>query len=149
MNKVMVVDDDRQALHTIMRFLSRFREEFDVITADGGEAAIQVLKESQVDLIITDLVMPGMDGFSLLAHINEHHPRVLCIAMTGYATDNVVSMLPNGLLCFMKKPFQVYELLATVRESLKQKPPAGTIGGITWQQRGETVYLEAAGRYSI
>jgi len=131
MNKVMVVDDDRQTLNTITRFLSRFKEEFDVITADGGEAAIQILKESQVDLIITDLVMPGMDGFSLLAHINEHYPRVLCIAMTGYATDNVVSMLPNSLLCFMKKPFQVYELLATVRKSLKHKPPAGTIGGIS------------------
>ncbi len=112
-------------------FLSRFRDEFDVITADCGETAIQELKETQIDLLITDLVMPGIDGLSLLAHINEHYPRTLCIAMTGYATDNVIRMLPNNLLYFMRKPLNLNELADIIRKSLKGKPPTGTVGGIT------------------
>ncbi|MEW6080046.1 MAG: response regulator [Thermodesulfobacteriota bacterium] len=131
MNRILIVDDNRQALNTMRMFLSRFGEEVDVMTADGGETAIQILKEEQVDLVITDLVMPGVDGLSLLAHINEHHPRTLCIAMTGFATENVVRMLPNSLLYFMRKPFKLNELLDTVRKSLKEKPPGGTVGGIS------------------
>ncbi len=131
MDTILIVDDNKQILEKMHGFLSRFRDEFRVITANDGGKAINLMKETNVDLLITDLVMPQTDGLTLLAYINERYPRVLCIAMTGYATENIIRMLPDNLLCLVRKPFKLYELLHIIRKGIKTKSPAGTVRGIS------------------
>ncbi|MFP4040209.1 MAG: response regulator [Desulfosudaceae bacterium] len=131
MYKVLIVDDNQKILNRAGAYLFKYRDEFEVFTAEDGARAMAVLEKTEIDLLITDLVMPRVDGFTLLAHINEHYPRILCIAMTGYASENIENMLPDNLLLFVRKPFTLYELLDIIRKSLKKKPPAGSVRGIS------------------
>lgn len=131
MDTVLIVDDEKRILQMMHRIQEKCRDDFELITASSGEAAMKVLAERPVDLVITDLVMPRIDGLTLLTYINEHYPRILCIAMTGYATDSVIKMLPDNLLQLIRKPFKLYELVAIIKESLKIKPPSGSMGGIS------------------
>ncbi len=131
MDKVLIVDDNKSMLNKLQDYLARYRYEFEILTAVDGQKAMEMLEGTDIDLVITDLVMPKMDGFTLLAHINEQYPRILCIAMSGYATDHMVNMLPDNLLQFVRKPFKIYELIEIIRKSLKEKPPGGTVGGIS------------------
>ncbi|MFO8049878.1 MAG: response regulator [Desulfosudaceae bacterium] len=131
MYKVLIVDDNQKILNRAGTFLFKYRDEFEIFTAEDGARAMEVLQNTDIDLLITDLIMPRVDGFTLLAHINERYPRVLCIAMTGYASENIENMLPDNLLLFVRKPFTLYELLDIIRKSLKKKPPAGSMRGIS------------------
>jgi len=131
MEKVLIVDDNQKILNRAGAYLFQYRDEFEIFTAEDGARAMAVLQKTDIDLLITDLVMPRVDGFTLLAHINEQYPRILCIAMTGYASENIENMLPDNLLLFVRKPFTLYELLDIIRKSLKKKPPAGSVRGIS------------------
>src|SRR6056297_1733152 len=116
MDKVLIVDDNKSMLNKLQDYLARYRYEFEILTAVDGQKAMEMLEGTDIDLVITDLVMPKMDGFTLLAHINEQYPRILCIAMSGYATDHMVNMLPDNLLQFVRKPFKIYELIEIIRK---------------------------------
>ncbi len=131
MDTVLVVDDNPRILKMMDSVRERHKDEFELIIANSGEMAISILQETNIDLVITDLVMPQIDGLTLLTRINELSPRTMCIAMTGYATDTVIKMLPDNLLRLIQKPFKVYELVAIINESLKTKPPAGSVEGIS------------------
>ena len=65
MKTVLVVDDDRVILTTIVRFLTHYSEDLELVTAETGEEAVEILEQRSVDLLLTDLYMPGMDGFEL------------------------------------------------------------------------------------
>lgn len=131
MDKVLIVDDNKYILNLLRPYQSQYQNEFEMIFADSGKKAMAVLARMHIDLVVTDLVMPHIDGLTLLAHINEHHPSTLCIAMTAYASENVIKMMPDNLLQLVRKPFKVYELMSAVKKSLKIKPLAGTIEGIS------------------
>ena len=130
MDKVLIVDDSEQLLDLLRRIQNDYKDEFELILVNSGTKAMAVLKEMPIDLVVTDLIMPQVDGLTLLTHINERYPDVLCIAMTGYATENVVRMPPDNLLQLLKKPFDVQNLIAVIRKGLKTEPAAGTMRGI-------------------
>ena len=131
MDSILLVDDNKFVLSKIHSIMLKYTNEFDVISVTNGEKAIGVLMETHIDLVVTDLVMPHTDGLTLLAYINDHYPHILCIAMTGYASDNIIKMLPDNLVQLIQKPFKIYELIAIIKSSLKQKPPAGSLNGIS------------------
>lgn len=131
MNSVLIVDDNKEILAKMHAMLAKYAGDLEVVTANNGKVAMRILAERHIDLLVTDLVMPEVDGLTLLAHINDHYPHIQCIAMTGYVTDNMIKMLPDNLLQVIRKPFKIYDLINTIRESLKTKPPAGTVCGIS------------------
>ena len=112
MDSILLVDDNKFVLSKIHSIMLKYTNEFDVISVTNGEKAIGVLMETHIDLVVTDLVMPHTDGLTLLAYINDHYPHILCIAMTGYASDNIIKMLPDNLVQLIQKPFKIYELIA-------------------------------------
>lgn len=117
--RILVVDDDpsiRSLLNDVLAL-----KNYDVLTADDGSSAIDLLEETKVDLVITDLQMSGVDGMKLLEHIRAEFPEVLVIIITAYGTiDTTVSALKKGAYNFISKPIQIHEFLEMIEKVVEK-----------------------------
>ncbi len=88
----MIVDDQELFLQSIVKYLG-ISELFHVLTAANGEKALRILESEHVDLVVTDLRMPVMDGFELLSHMKESYPDVPAIVMSTFLNSDVENKL--------------------------------------------------------
>lgn len=116
---ILVVDDAPDTLEVIQRNLTS--QGYAVLTAPGVPEAIQILDNSPVDLVITDLKMPKVSGLELVRHIRENFRDTEVMMITGYATiDGAVQAVKTGADEYLSKPFTDEELLAAVRRVLEK-----------------------------
>jgi len=114
---ILVVDDSADTLEVLSRNLGG--EGYRVFTADDVDAALEVLRESGVDLVLTDLKMPGASGMELVRHVRENLPETGVMMITGYATvDGAVEAVKAGAEDYLSKPFTDEELSGAVRRAL-------------------------------
>gem|GEM_PF-3560688 len=105
------MDDDHDVLAANARFLRV--NDFDVVVADRVEAAMQRLAEERVDVIVTDLVMPGENGIVFARRAREVHPFVPVLFFSGFArVPDVVAAMRLGAVDFLEKPVEPEELLS-------------------------------------
>ncbi|MGD1714990.1 response regulator transcription factor [Hydrocoleum sp. CS-953] len=118
---LMLVDDDPNLILLVKDYLE-FRG-YQVITAENGREALELLEEKIPDLIICDVMMPEMDGYTLVQHIRENSDTewvpVLFLSAKGQSQDRVKG-LNTGADVYIVKPFEPEELVAQVESSLKQ-----------------------------
>ncbi len=119
--RLMLVDDDPNLILLVKDYLE-FRG-YDVMSASNGVEALEILEKDIPDLIVCDVMMPGMDGYTLVQHIREN-PRtnwvpVLFLSAKGQSQDRVKG-LNTGADVYLVKPFEPEELVAQVESSLKQ-----------------------------
>jgi len=115
--RILVVDDAEDTLEVLRRNLTM--EGYRVFTAPGVEEAVRVLEASPVDLVITDMKMPGASGLDLVRHVGENFADVEVMMITGYPTiEGAVEAVKCGAEEYLAKPFTDRELLAAVRKSL-------------------------------
>lgn len=118
---VLLADDDENGRKIFRRVLEY--EGFEVIDVSDGRAALEVLQSNHIDLLLTDVMMPGIDGIELLERARALQPDIRAVVMTGYLTDNhVIAAFRNQACDFLSKPFHVDELLETVRSALTRNP---------------------------
>jgi CheY-like chemotaxis protein len=119
MAKVLVVDDD-QVSHQILRILLR-REDHDVFSATNGLEAIESLQDQPVDLVITDINMPEMDGLEFLRWLrkDETFHDIPVIVLTASGQLNLVEKAnEQGATGFITQPFSSWELISLVNQCL-------------------------------
>ncbi|MDC7242509.1 MAG: response regulator [Sphaerochaetaceae bacterium] len=105
MKNIAIVDDEQEILDMLKRFLSR-REEFKIDTFLNPEAALSSLTNGKYDLIITDIMMPQMDGVELLKKIKQNNPSQKVIMMTAFSTEHRLIECDNsGADDYITKPF--------------------------------------------
>jgi DNA-binding response OmpR family regulator len=115
---VLVVDDDREVLSTLSEILSELR--VNPITAIDGAEAIEKIKTRKIDLIITDLMMPNMDGFELIQRTRQLNINIPIAVISGHGeVKNVVSALSRGAYNFITKPFTIKEIESIVKRGLR------------------------------
>jgi len=115
---ILVIDDDQSVLSLLKAFLEP--EGFDVSTATDGSYGMQLLREAKIDLVLLDILMPGLDGYQVLQSIREHS-GVPIIMITGIREkDSVIKSLDLGADDYVTKPFKRRELIARIRSKLKQ-----------------------------
>ena len=119
--RLLLIDDDPNLILLVKDYLE-FRG-YEVITAEHGQQALDVLQKDTPDMIICDVMMPQMDGYSLVEHVRKD-PRtswipVLFLSAKGQSQDRVKG-LNTGADVYMVKPFEPEELVAQVESSLKQ-----------------------------
>lgn len=108
--RVLIVEDDASLREAVSDTLKL--SDYEVIEADCGEAAIARLNEAQVDFIVSDVNMPGMDGHELLAYVRQNQPQIPFLLVTAYATvEKAVSALHAGAIDYLVKPFQPEQLI--------------------------------------
>lgn len=117
-HNVLVVDDEPKLCDLLASALSQGG--IQVFTAGNGLHALTVLEREEIDLVISDWRMPGMDGPQLLAEIKSRYPNLPVIVMTAYSTvKNAVQSMRNGAFDYIAKPFDIDELDITVNKALQ------------------------------
>jgi len=115
---VLVVDDDDAVRAVLESSLPAHLERFSVATARNGSEAIEVLRSRPIDVLVTDVSMPVMDGFDLLAYVRNHHPNLPVVVMSVMAPDAVRDGAPSlGILRIVRKPTSPAEIARQVREA--------------------------------
>ena len=116
--RVLVVDDEEAMRTFVVRSLEKHG--LEVLEADDGEAARDLLEKEEVALVLTDLRMPRLDGMSLLAWIHEKWPRLPVIVMTAYGSiPSAIEALKSGAQDYVTKPFDRDEILKAVDNALQ------------------------------
>ncbi|HWM95255.1 MAG TPA: response regulator [Thermoanaerobaculia bacterium] len=118
MKKVLIVDDEPVVLFALSEALADRRRGVKVATAANGHEAIAILESEKVDLVVTDLRMPEMDGFELLAWLRRGHPHLPVVVMTAFGAETA-SRLDGGLE-LLEKPFDIADLKQKVSDLLRQ-----------------------------
>lgn len=117
---ILVVDDDRIILDSLAEFLRV--EGYGTETAASFKSALQVMERQPVDLIISDLNMPGGNGFELLHVVRKRYPETVLIMMTGYGTiESAVEAIKMGAFDYLTKPIIDDELKVCVERALNQR----------------------------
>ncbi|MDA8098257.1 MAG: response regulator [Nitrospiraceae bacterium] len=115
---ILVVDDDMYVLESIATLLRAFG--FTVLTADGANPAMQTIQNSRVDVVLTDIKMPGITGVDLLGMIHKYDAQLPVILMTAYAELEVaVDAIKKGAFDFITKPYNADYLLHTIEKAVK------------------------------
>jgi two-component system NtrC family response regulator len=116
METILIVDDEKN-YRTILSALLE-DEGFEVLTAPGGSEALEVHRSSDLDLILTDMKMPKMDGIELLESIKENDPDLPVIMMTAHGTvDKAVEAMQKGAYTYVLKPFDNERLIIYVKKA--------------------------------
>lgn len=102
--RVLIIDDEKVIRDGVERSLSG--KNFQIAKAENGEEGIEMIEANGFDIVLLDLMMPGIDGFGVLEWVKEHKPRVEVIVITGFATvSKAVSAMKQGAFDFVGKPF--------------------------------------------
>jgi diguanylate cyclase (GGDEF)-like protein len=117
---ILIVDDDELVRRTLSVLVSSLG--YHCLVAGDGVEAIAVLESTAVDLVFTDIVMPGMDGLQLLAHVIENYKGTDVIISTGYHEKASYSeVIKAGALDFIKKPIDQAELEAKLARAIRER----------------------------
>jgi nitrogen regulation protein NR(I) len=115
--QILVVDDEPNLRRVLSAQLAR--DDNEVLTAEDGEQALQLLREHHIDLVITDLRMPKVDGMELLRRALELDDELPVVIITAHGTvDNAVEALKTGAFDYITKPFDQNEVRTIVRKAL-------------------------------
>jgi len=140
---VLIVDDDQAFLRLIQKDLEGFSDSFNVLTAESGNSALDLLKKTYVSFVVSDLRMPAMDGFELLAGILKKFPDVPVYIMTSYdkpKTKDVV--IKSGATGYLKKPFTAIELFGEITKTLNKKAEGGSLHNVTLETFLQLIEME-------
>ena len=123
--RVLFVDDEPLVLRSIRRALM-LDHSYRAFTAEGGEEALVFLGENQVDIVVSDVRMPGMDGVELLGLVKEHYPAIMRVALTGYADTTSMIGLTTVAHRYLSKPIDPKELGKTLSVLAAVLPDIGS-----------------------
>ncbi len=114
--KVLIVDDEEVMRSLMIKILEKAG--YKVVTANGGIAARQILAEQPIDLVLSDVKMPDMNGFDLLKEIKANYPHIAVIMMTAYADSYTIKdALIYGADEYITKPFKHYEVTVVMERA--------------------------------
>lgn len=118
---ILLVDDEVPFVETMTKRLSK--RDFQVETAFSGQAGLDLLeKKRDVEVVILDVKMPGMDGIETLKQIKSQYPLVEVIMLTGHATvESAIDGMKLGAFDYLMKPCDMDQLIAKVMEAAKRK----------------------------
>lgn len=117
MKRILFVDDEVQILKSLTRLF--IDTEYEVLTVESGEGALKVLENEEVNLIISDMRMPYMDGYQLLRIVREKYPKILRVILSGYADEKIVfkALQQNVAKLYMLKPW-INDIMLKVVEQI-------------------------------
>lgn len=115
---ILIVDDDINILELLQRHLKSWN--YHTFKAISVKEAVQILRDTKIDLLITDLKMPEIDGFELIKFVSEHYPTLPKLVVTGYpSVQDSLAAIKSGVVDYLTKPFTKEELKSAIAISLK------------------------------
>ena len=109
--KILIVDDEEDITWSIAKSLTKDSKLFEITSASTGNKALELLAQTSVDLVITDVRMPGINGLDLVLEIRKKHPSTKIIVMTAYGTPEIEEEAEKrGAFFYIEKPFDIKNL---------------------------------------
>jgi DNA-binding NtrC family response regulator len=116
---ILIIDDEEPQLQSLKNFLSK--RNYNIFTSTDGEAAMDIILNNSIDIVLTDFSMPGWDGQHVLRETKNINPSIDVVMMTAYGTvDNAVSAMKNGAFDFLAKPIDL-DVLENLLNRIKEK----------------------------
>lgn len=112
--RVLFVDDEVNVLQGLRRLLHPLRQEWDMTFVESGAAALAHLAEAPVDVVVSDMRMPGMDGAQLFEHINQIYPHIVRIVLSGHSDHNMIMRSVKVAHQYLTKPCDAMVLKTTI-----------------------------------
>ncbi len=120
MKTILIVDDNMFILEGLSTTFGILLKNYTILTAENGMQALKIMESVPVDLILTDLSMPVMDGYGLIGHAKKNYPHTAVFVMTGVYTADVAERLrPLGVSHCVEKPFDYEELAQVISHELE------------------------------
>lgn len=142
MAAILIVDDDKTFLLSVVEGLQTHDASYQVFPAGNGKEAVDILNNYRVDLVVTDLKMPEMDGFELLAYISQHYKEMPVIVITAFGTPEIERGLQKIYsFQYLEKPLDINILETKISEGLKAKL-AGYVKGISLSSFLQIISME-------
>jgi two-component system KDP operon response regulator KdpE len=132
---LLVVDDDRTLLRFIKEYLER--EGFEVMVASGGEKALRLFYQKRPELVVVDIMMPGMDGWELCARLRELSDTPVVMLTAKTSENDKLRGFRLGVDDYITKPFSMAELVARIRAILARSASPGGDPDLVRYQIGE------------
>lgn len=119
--KILLVDDEIDFVSTLAERL-RLRDMI-VTTASDGEEALRAVEEAPPDVVLLDVMMPGLGGFEVLKRIKHDHPEIVVILLTGHgSTNDGIEGMRSGAADYLMKPIKLEELTRKIDEAFEAPP---------------------------
>jgi DNA-binding NtrC family response regulator len=113
--RILIADDDEIVRDAISSLLAE--EGYSVLSAKDGLEAVKVLRVEDIDLVITDLRMPGADGYDVLRYAVKNDSDIVVVILTAYGTiDTALSAIKDGAYDYLTKPFKIQEIILLVEK---------------------------------
>lgn len=132
LKRVLIVDDEEDMVWSLRQNINNELLQVEIFTAASGEEALSVLSSNHIDLVLTDIRMPGMSGLDLLLEVKNRFPYTMVIIMTAFPSNEFKKeALLRGSLHFIEKPFDIKELRDLIRHALREENVfKGTVAGV-------------------
>jgi len=145
MGQVLIVDNERSMRDFLAIVLKK--EGHACQTAEDGAAALKVLEREAIDLVLTDIKMPRMDGLALLKALKEVSPDTVCVMMTAFAsTDTAIKAMKEGAYDYLTKPFKIDEVKLIIKNVLERKTLRQENRQLREQLKSEADFSQIIGR---
>ena len=118
-SRVLLVDDDRLLLGSLVRLLGRVEPNWELRVASSGKDALECLKRESIDVVVTDLHMPGMDGFGLLVELERSHRGTIRVVHSSHPDTLHVARSRHLAHSVVQKPAACSELIEALRSAVR------------------------------
>ena len=126
--KILVVDDEQDVRETLESVLAKL--DYDPIVAPGGKEALELIKQNKIDVVLSDLYMPEMDGIELLKRVKTENRNIVFLMITAHPTiETAVDAIKKGAYDYLTKPFHIDEVKMKLNRALEK---SGLAHSLTW-----------------
>ncbi len=116
--RILIIDDEKRVREGCRAVLEE--QGYHVMLAESGDAGVHMIEQSHFDVVLLDLMMPGLSGFEVMSHVKTIHPETVIIVITGHATlEHSIEAMKKGALDFLPKPFSPDQLKTTVYKAIE------------------------------
>jgi YesN/AraC family two-component response regulator len=117
---ILIVDDEKLICMTLERMLS---PDYAIYKASNGQEGLDIIRgNGNIDIVLSDIIMPVMDGFEMIETVRSENPDIIIIAMTAiHSGKNVTKVMEKGADAYLLKPFDINQLEKTIKKLLKNK----------------------------
>ena len=131
-HKILIVDDDDEFLDRLIKLFKTSQNVFDMVTAADGAEALNILKTTTISLVVSDVQMPVMDGFILMAYISGLYPDIPVIIINDPGEVGAKeAALESGAVAYLEKPFTLKDLLHTISDTFKKMSDGGQLSNVS------------------